>query len=116
MRSIFISLARQDLINVKIQTTRQLEKTARYSYDERQLGDLKLALLEIINRLAKFNNIQKAHKQALIASSEKVPREDNGGYKIGHKVNKRSPGCLLWCLNKRILHPAQCHSYCTFSG
>ena len=35
---------------------------------------------------------------------------------ISHTVHKRSPGCLMWCLKKRILHPAQCHSYCTFSG
>ena len=29
-----------------------------------------------------------------------------------HNVDKRSPRCLLWCLRKRVLHPAQCHSYC----
>ena len=35
---------------------------------------------------------------------------------LDHVMKKRSPGCLLWCLNKKILHPAQCHSYCQFSG
>ena len=28
-------------------------------------------------------------------------------------VAKRSPGCLLACLRHQVLHPAQCHSYCT---
>ena len=31
---------------------------------------------------------------------------------ISENVEKRSPACLLWCLRKRVLHPAQCHSYC----
>ena len=28
------------------------------------------------------------------------------------KIVKKSPGCLLWCLRKKVLHPAQCHSLC----
>ena len=33
-----------------------------------------------------------------------------------HRVTKRSPGCLRFCLKQKILHPAQCHSYCRFAG
>ena len=49
-------------------------------------------------------------------SSNVVENEDKQNSINSHNLSKRSPGCLLWCLKIGILHPAQCHSYCRFSG
>ena len=72
---------------------------------------LTLKLLMNINLPLSMNVWPRNEKE-----SDVVNREVKYHEIISHTVHKRSPGCLMWCLKKRILHPAQCHSYCTFSG
>ena len=47
--------------------------------------------------------------------TQEYNEEDLGIEEVGgHQVRKRGPRCLLSCLKQKVLHPAQCHSYCRF--
>ena len=53
------------------------------------------------------------HKSNFLSPGEHSKSVDD--YHPVHKSQpmvKKSPGCLLWCLRKKLFHPAQCHSYC----
>ena len=90
-------------------TFRQLEN----SYKENKFIHSPLRLLEhILAKNLKIKSQPGIHK----ISPNMIKNEGESDQIISHNVSKRSPGCLLWCLKKRILHPAQCHSYCRFSG
>ena len=90
---------------------------AKKSDTNNKLALFKLTLLDqIMNTQIKSSFKQDADSSKLNDSSDNMPSEDNYDLINVHNVNKRSPGCLLWCLKKRILHPAQCHFYCRFSG
>ena len=73
--------------------------------------------------LTKYQPVQQLFEsllfQTFIGEPKLYPRliKEDPKYtknKVGRRLEKRSPGCLYGCLRKRILHPAQCHSYCTF--
>ena len=90
--------------------SKDTDRQSRNAHKQEKLVFSSLTLLEhILKRNLKVRMIprNKNISSDVIKNREKI---------ISHNVNKRSPGCLMWCLRKRILHPAQCHSYCRFSG
>ena len=109
------TIGREEQSNMETHTSRQSENRPKRSYEENKLADSTLTLLSyIISKPIKSITSNKADKLDPMDSSKEVPKEANDLQITAHRINKRSPGCLLWCLNKRILHPAQCHSYCRF--
>ena len=63
-----------------------------------------------------FEQVLQMMKNEDEISSNVMEKENKQNLINPHNLSKRSPGCLLWCQKRGILHPAQCHSYCTFSG
>ena len=49
------------------------------------------------------------------AKSVVQEEQSNLQTEVRSKFGKRSPHCLLRCLRRRKLHPAQCHDLCTMS-
>ena len=81
-----------------------------------QTGTLKMAA-QISNVIDSEKNsplkINAGHESNFLSPGEQFNSVDD--YSPVHKsqhIAKKSPGCLLWCLRKKLLHPAQCHSYC----
>ena len=103
--------------SMKRSIIRHFEDTPRNVKAEFKSKYNTLKLLEhVINQPLMMNLRARSEKLHPQFSSSLLKSEAKKNQIISHTVNKRSPGCLLWCLNKKILHPAQCHSYCTFSG
>ena len=72
------------------------------------LKDRSFATLKLLDHV-----LQMIKKQNEI-SSNVMESEDKQNAINSHNLSKRSPGCILWCLKRGILHPAQCHSFCRF--
>ena len=73
-----------------------------------EIETLRRSLISIVNR--RTLSILKQRSQFL-SRDQKEEKDPSVSSKVS-KV-KRSPNCIFSCLMRKILHPAQCHSYCT---
>ena len=102
--------------NNQQEISQDLKSTHRQSENSYKENKLIHSQLRLLQHILKMNLKIKAPPRIHKISPNMIKNEGESDQIISHNVSKRSPGCLLWCLKKRILHPAQCHSYCRFSG
>ena len=79
--------------------------------------------LELYRLNLEVDEIKELLKSMISRTSESAEREEKREEAVGvpmfpgsHSLSKRSPRCIRTCLEQRLLHPAQCHSYCRFQG
>ena len=104
---------REVQVGIKSHSTDHLENSAvRFAGENKSVSSpLKLFMHNMTLPLRR--NTRPRNEMDSTDVVRKVVKQDQI---TSHTVHKRSPGCLMWCLKKRILHPTQCHSYCTSSG
>ena len=76
-----------------------------------QSGDNKIKYFSQENRLPERKVDLIESTETLLESILKEEMKLNN-QRLQQNEEKRSPRCLLWCLRRKILHPAQCHAYC----
>ena len=76
---------------------------------------------EIENEISEIETLRRSlksivNRRILSVLRQRAQNEEKDLKTIDQSLSskvKRSPNCIFSCLMRKILHPAQCHSYCT---
>ena len=63
------------------------------------------------------SEVEKLHWRAPIGwilevKEKRQTKKNNDDTSKEHSIEKRNPGCMKKCLERGVLHPAQCHFLC----
>ena len=85
--------------------------------------DFRQNIMELYRLNVEVDKIKELMKSMISRPSESEEGEEKREEVVGgpmfpgsHSLTKRSPRCIRSCLDQKLLHPAQCHSYCRFMG
>ena len=107
MRQLLIFIVWYLLYQIECSTiSRDIHQIQEIENQINEIPKLRRSLISLIHKRTLLLN----HRSELLSQVHK--KEPQFDHTDGTKV-KRSPSCIYSCLMRKLLHPAQCHSYCT---